>query len=190
MKVVLFDTQKVSLFKQVLDAQECNYLIEQAELIGFEQASVSTQQGAVMMPDYRNNLRVMTTSVPMAAWLWERVAHLLPGEVDGGEVIGLNEMFRFYKYRPGHYFKWHRDGYYQRNSKERSALTMLVYLTGDCRGGETVFSGDYRVKPEQGLVLLFPHAMSHQGLEVLDGTKYVLRTDVMVRYPTNLDEDT
>jgi hypothetical protein len=66
----------------------------------------------------------------------------------------------------------------------------MVYLNGECDGGETVihFQGDgltfpdgaqLRVKPERGKALVFYHYLLHEGAPVLAGRKYVLRTDVM-----------
>ena len=39
------------------------------------------------------------------------------------------------------------------------------------------------IKPKQGQVLIFEHQQLHEGAPVLTGQKYVLRTDVMYRYP-------
>lgn len=37
----------------------------------------------------------------------------------------------------------------------------------------------YKCLPKQGKALLFDHRQLHEGSEVFDGVKYVLRTDVM-----------
>jgi len=54
----------------------------------------------------------------------------------------------------------------------------MVYLNGGARGGETRFE-NVSITPEPGLALLFDHYLLHEGAEVIEGTKYVLRTDVM-----------
>ncbi|MBY0457399.1 MAG: 2OG-Fe(II) oxygenase, partial [Gemmataceae bacterium] len=107
------------------------------------------------------------------------------------EATGLNERFRFYRYDEGQTFRPHYDGHFARND-ERSQLTFMIYLSGDCEGGETViyFSDDglsqpdgaqVRVKPEAGKALVFFHYLLHEGAPVTGGRKYVLRTDVMYR---------
>ena len=139
-----------------------------------------------MMPELRNNTRVILDDVPRANDLWSRLARWAPSLRNHGRAVGLNERFRFYRYAPGEYFKWHRDGAFFRDTHERSLLTAIVYLNDDCEGGSTDFDlGDeeIRVVPERGAVLLFDHGLRHQGAPVTRGRKYVLRTDVMYRWP-------
>jgi len=59
-----------------------------------------------------------------------------------------------------------------------SMLTFLLYLNDGYEGGDTQFRWE-TVKPESGMLLVFPHNQSHQGAEIAAGTKYVLRSDVM-----------
>src|SRR5690606_5025335 len=71
-----------------------------------------------------------------------------------------------------------------------------IYLNDDFAGGETRFiQGDSHVdvKPKRGSALLFNHDTLHEGKEVLSGTKYLLRTEVMFRrtdtsYLTNKED--
>ena len=95
--------------------------------------------------------------------------------------MALNERFRCYRYRPGHFFAPHYDGAFVRSAEEVSRITVLVYL-GECGGGETRLC-DYElsVSPARGRALLFQHDMLHEGCPVTAGTKYVARTDVMYR---------
>lgn len=97
--------------------------------------------------------------------------------------MGLNERLRVYRYQPGQAFRWHYDGAFRRSAEEVSMLTVLIYLSHVERGGSTVFQPWTKdiVRPEPGLALLFEHQVLHQGNEVLEGTKYVLRSDVMFR---------
>merc|ERR1712032_1746467 len=66
---------------------------------------------------------------------------------------------------------------------ERSYFTVLLYLNDEYRGGTTEFvtlnGGRVPLIPQTGMVLVFEHDMPHEGLELLEGTKYVMRTDVM-----------
>ena len=60
-------------------------------------------------------------------------------------------------------------------------LSFLIYLNDDFQGGETEFRKITTVVPKKGMALVFMHNLRHEGKEVLSGTKYVLRTDIMYR---------
>lgn len=75
---------------------------------------------------------------------------------------------------------------------QSSLFTFLIYLNDDFLGGETTFFvpsvkegviNAYPVKPVMGSVAVFPHgeargALLHEGTGVVEGAKYVVRTDV------------
>lgn len=163
----------------VLTADECDAYVCLAESLGFSDAPIDVglaQQQVVK--DIRSNTRVMVDDVGRAQSLWERVRAFAPDVVNGAEAIGLNERFRFYRYEPGQSFRWHRDGAYQRPNGQRSRYTLLLYLNENFEGGETKFDLSV-IKPKKGMALLFDHNYLHEGAEVTQGRKYVLRTDVM-----------
>jgi hypothetical protein len=54
----------------------------------------------------------------------------------------------------------------------------MIYLNGGARGGETRFQ-HASITPAPGLALIFDHYVLHEGVRVLEGQKYVLRSDVM-----------
>ena len=62
---------------------------------------------------------------------------------------------------------------------EQSMLTFMLYLNGGFEGGATSFQGGLSIKPEAGMILVFRHALYHEGAAVVSGRKYVLRSDVM-----------
>lgn len=97
--------------------------------------------------------------------------------------MGLNERLRFYRYTEGQQFRWHFDGSYRRSERERSMLSLLIYLNEGCLGGETEFATGISVEPRTGMALAFVHRVEHRGAPVLEGIKYVLRTDVMYAAP-------
>jgi hypothetical protein len=189
---------KTTLFTipRFLSPTECRAIIAESERAGFEPAPVTTNRGFKMMPDIRNNTRLIRDDVPLAAHLWSRLeCHLASDANDAsqdderagsertGEMwapIGLNERFRLYRYERGQAFRWHRDGAFVRVNGERSHLTFMVYLNGGFDGGATEFE-DTSVVPEEGLAVVFSHLLRHQGAEVTSGMKYVLRSDVMFR---------
>ena len=146
-------------------------------------APISMAQGPTRDDSVRNNSRAMIDRPDWAEALWPQMAPLFEA-IDGGEPVGVNERFRFYRYGAGQYFQPHYDGYFQRSATERSLWTVLIYLDGACEGGATVlFAHDHEVTPEAGLLLAFRHRQLHAGQEVVRGLKEVLRTDVMYRFP-------
>jgi hypothetical protein len=124
---------------------------------------------------------------------------------------GLNARWRFFRYAESAVYRPHIDGSWpeSRLDKEtgayvsctdthtdaaRSYYTFLIYLNDDFEGGETVFyygANDQNgmaargVTPRQGSVVCFPQGNSasliHEGSAVREGTKYVVRTDVLYR---------
>jgi predicted 2-oxoglutarate/Fe(II)-dependent dioxygenase YbiX len=165
----------------VLTPDECASFIRLIESQGPEAAPVTTGYGFAMMPDLRNNTRVMIDDPGRAGWLWDRVAAFVPPRIGPWKAVGLNERFRYYRYDPGQYFRWHGDGAFVRSQYERSLLTAMVYLSDDFEGGSTDFQDYGSVIPERGMALFFEHSLFHQGAPVIRGRKYVLRSDVMYR---------
>jgi len=70
---------------------------------------------------------------------------------------------------------------------EQSFLTVLIYLNNVEKGGETQFYDTYektetfQVTPAVGSAIVFLHEFLHQGNDVLQGVKYLLRTDICYR---------
>jgi prolyl 4-hydroxylase len=173
-------TPEAFTISNFLPPEECDRYIALSESKGYHPATVETGRGAKRIESVRNNDRVLYTSEALAADLWERIAPYVPARVGNSSPIGLNELFRFYKYTPGQRFKKHRDGSYIRNEWEASYYTLLIYLNDGYEGGETTLTG-HTVLPEKGLALVFLHTVLHEGTEVKEGLKYVLRTDIMYR---------
>lgn len=174
----------------VLSFAECVELIDRAERIGFAAATVGRRGGGRMMPQVRNNDRVILEDLQLAGLMWERIRALLP-QLDRCEPRGVDHTLRFYRYSPGQQFRRHRDGVVKNPLGESSKLSYLIYLNEDCKGGETTFhsaaAGDgqetqlHEVKPSTGMAILFRHEFWHAGYPVTSGQKYLLRTDVFYR---------
>lgn len=165
-------------FPDFLSPEACRAEIARAEAIGFAPAPVTTGFGFVLMPDVRNNTRVMRDDVALADRLFASLAPRLEGAC--ARPVGLNERFRYYKYGPTQCFRWHHDGSFRRPNGEASELTFMVYLNDGFEGGATEFE-DGSVEPRAGMAIVFTHRVRHQGAPVVRGTKYVLRSDVMFR---------
>lgn len=167
----------------VLTLDECREYIAWSESLGYEPAPVSLRGGPTMRPDIRNNARAMVDAPQRTAEIWSRLVRDIPPVLEGRRAIGLNERFRFYRYGAGQLFAPHTDGCHRRPNGDESLLTLMVYLNGGMRGGETKFD-HVSITPEPGLALAFDHYLLHEGAPVVEGTKYVLRSDVMYG-PTN-----
>jgi hypothetical protein len=126
-------------------------------------------------------------------------------------ITRLNERLRFLKYTHGMYFREHCDGsYVTPDDKEMSFVTVHIYLNGEVtsieddpvefarrqklpvdqrplEGGATRFHSMnlkryLDVVPQTGSCLVFQHrGLVHSGDDVVQGTKYTMRTDVMYR---------
>jgi len=124
------------------------------------------------------------------------------------QLSRLNERLRFLKYTSGMYFRPHYDGnYVTPDGKEVSFMTIHLYLNGEdapTKGSAQVGSGSNKSKdnmplaggatrffsmygegymdvvPRTGSCLVFQHRnLLHSGEDVVMGTKYTVRTDIM-----------
>jgi len=172
----------VTFVRGALAVATCDALVARIEAEGPRSAPVNLPTGEAERPDLRDNDRVMFDDPALAADLFASARTWLPEAVGEGRLVGLNERFRGYRYRPGQRFTPHYDGAFRRDAREASELTVLYYLN-DCEaGGETrLLEWQVAVPPRRGDALVFSHAVLHEGAAVEAGVKYVLRTDAMYR---------
>jgi predicted 2-oxoglutarate/Fe(II)-dependent dioxygenase YbiX len=179
----------------VFSISECQAMMARAETVGFATATVNLASGPRVITGVRNNDRVKFEDTALADDIWQRLKVFIPKELNGWTATRMNERFAVYRYTPGQRFHRHQDGTITTDAGEESRFTVLIYLNSDCVGGETIFSEPDRsgsrirfieniVKPEPGMALLFQHELWHEGAEVLEGVKYVLRTDVIYKSNT------
>lgn len=161
-------------------AKACEDAIVKSETLGYEPATIDTEKGQLIVEEIRNNKRVIFKDFSLAEEIWSALKLLAPQKIGNSKVVGINELFRFYKYQVGQEFKKHRDQSFIRNEIEASYFTFMIYLNDDFGGGETLFS-DILVKPQIGKALIFLHQLEHEGTAVTKGIKYVLRTDLMYK---------
>ena len=173
---VQFRYETVPLLWQIKDVYsyaECQQFIEKIERAN---PSIATQN-----PMFRNQDRVIFDDRDIADDLFARIQDSLPSQIEQFALSLLNERLRCYRYRPGQKFEPHMDHWYQANETEISLFSVLVYFNNNFVGGETRFMEQLEasIKPEIGKVAIFQHKIRHEGCEVISGTKYAMRTDVM-----------
>jgi prolyl 4-hydroxylase len=173
-------TESIFTVHDFLTRKECLDNIVLSEGLGYELAKINTAAGSRTRTDIRNNSRAFYKSEELAQALWEKLQPFVPAQLGNSTPIGLNELFRFYRYQRGHQFKGHYDESYVRSAQEASYFTFMIYLNDNFQGGDTTFRG-LRIRPQQGMALIFLHSLYHEGSEVTQGVKYVLRSDVMYR---------
>src|SRR5438128_1212023 len=97
-------------------------------------------------PSYRTNDRWVADDPALAAELFALIGPLPAEQIDlAGQrwrLAGLNPRMRACRYRPGQWFGIHRDGVCHKSARERSFLSVLVYLDEGFAGGETRFFAD------------------------------------------------
>jgi hypothetical protein len=180
--------KEIFLLNNFLSKQECLRIIDAANSSGF---------GKTNYPKYyRGNLRLIAMDSQLAQRLYLRLLNFVPQTVEENDstwvVHGLNECWRMAKYYPGDRFGAHVDAYFQKSETEKSMFTVNIYLNGDGDfvGGTTRFyesrkgsAEETRVVPSPGLCLMFRQPYSarylHDGEEVSDGVKYLMRSDVV-----------
>lgn len=163
--------------KDFLSRSECSELVALAEANSFVPAAVRTDHGERFMQSVRNNDKTLVEHPQWVGRLWRSLDALPLPDIGGERAVGLPRALRFYRYSPGQRFKMHKDGPWREDGLV-SKLTLLVYLNDDFAGGATDFR-DFVVSPEAGMALLFVHDTWHEGRAVIEGHKYVLRSDVL-----------
>lgn len=177
--------------RQALSEQRCHEIVATACRHGFAAAPVAAYGRVQHAPSVRNNDRAQWTDAALAAEieaaLRAAAGTSFPEHFNQRRYALVGDRLRAYRYRPGQFFRPHRDGEVTLEAPLacRSAITCLVYLN-DAAGGETVLMpGGYAdqqrwvtVAPRTGDILLFEHGIWHEGKSVHDGEKLVLRTDL------------
>lgn len=188
------------LLRQVFSREECARIIQEAERTGFQAT------GRDYPPSYRDNDRLVRDDAELAGALFARIRRFLPERLvdaagEAWRLSGLNPRFRYCRYQGGQRFCVHRDGAHAPSPEVRSHLTCMFYLNDsrEFSGGATRYYAERSedsellgsVKPEAGTLIVFDHALWHDGEAVSSGTKYVMRTDVLYtrESPARTDTD-
>jgi prolyl 4-hydroxylase len=174
-------SQDIYIIPDFWTKEKCQEYIAKSEAKGYSNATINSALGQRVVKSVRNNKRVMYVDVDLASDIWKELVAFSPQMIGNSSAIGLNEMFRFYRYKPGEEFKRHSDQSYVRNNQEASYYTFMIYLNDNFSGGETTFTHK-TIRPITGMALIFLHSLEHAGNPIKVGTKYVLRTDIMYRF--------
>jgi len=172
---VVRHTEHIITVEEFWADDRCDEFIRKSEAIGYEPAMVQTESGQKRVEGVRNNQRIMFTDESLANEIWSILKTHVRQKLGNSEAVGLNEMFRFYKYEPGQEFKKHRDQSFIRNEVESSYFTLMIYLNDGFEGGQTTFN-ELTIEPKKGSALVFFHDLEHEGTKLTRGEKYVLRT--------------
>jgi predicted 2-oxoglutarate/Fe(II)-dependent dioxygenase YbiX len=188
----------------VLTAAECERLITVTESLGY------VADAAVSLPRSvrHNDSLAWVVDDETSNLIWGRCGTFInrnPHLFYDSNALGLNNRFRFYRYREGDYFSPHTDGSWpgSRVVNRRlvhnafddrwSQLTLLLFLNDDFEGGSTEFQVRRKsdnmpetvsIRTPQGGVLCFPHGTHpmhclHSSGSVTKGVKYIIRSDVL-----------
>lgn len=175
------------LIINAFDNEFCDLIFNKIKSQTFEKAQVNMYGKQTDLQHIRNNLRLEFKDTDVAKQINERIKLIesFPFILDEKKFQFPSDEFRSYLYKPGQYFKPHKDGS-EKTENMQSKITCLIYLN-DIQGGQTVLmpngfadkSSHIQIVPKKGSMLLFEHKFWHEGLPVDSGEKYVLRTNLM-----------
>lgn len=76
----------------------------------------------------------------------------------------------------GHYKRYHNDFSILKNTTYYRVMTYIIYLNTVEEGGETVFFGNYKIKPTAGRIVIFPASWTypHCGKVPISDDKYIV----------------
>ncbi|RYH14667.1 hypothetical protein EON65_33255 [archaeon] len=127
--------------RNVLSADECDMWLGIANMMGFAPDAVVGINHVLWLAEDK-----------LVQSLFQRVQALLPQEIEGGALTGLNARLRFFRYEAGAQYRIHIDGAWPGSGFDKdgqpvediygdrySRLTFLVYLNDDFEGGCTTF---------------------------------------------------
>lgn len=113
----------------------------------------------------------------VASLIWQHIPDIRIGNLRPCSVDENMQLYRLQK-NVG-VVPQHVDEDFNGPNQSTALCSILIYLNNGYRGGETVFNG---TKPAPQVVvgggLLFRHDILHEGLPVLSGEKYILKTDL------------
>ena len=105
------------------------------------------------------------------------------------QLLRPNKLIMTGKYKEGNQFAIHTDTglFYDKNKKEKSMYTLLIYLNDNFDQGETIFYNNnlietIKIIPKKGMALLFHIDEFHKGNMVKNGTKYWIGCEIISNF--------
>jgi prolyl 4-hydroxylase len=176
---------RVVVFGSLLDADECDALVELARprLTRSETVDTATGGSEINVARTSDGMFFNRGETPVIARIEQRIAELLRWPVERGE--GLQVL----RYRPGAEYLPHHDYFDPERPGTAAVLqrggqrvgTLVIYLHAPAAGGATTFPDvGLEVAPVKGNAVFFsydrPHPSTrtlHGGAPVLEGEKWV-----------------
>jgi len=185
--IINYSNKYVQIIENVFTKEECEDLIKLSEERGFETAGFYVDQNGKehFFLNKRRSDRCIINDTSFADKLLHRIYKLIPNQYNNKKLHSINYRLKFLKYNIGDYFTRHHDSNYISENGSRSQITILIYLNCDYEGAYTTFfknSEDfngYIIKPSVGMVCLMDQKIEHEVNALINGTKYVIRTDLM-----------
>jgi len=179
------------LVKNAFESTFCNQIIEEHKT-KFKAAKTHYPTS------YRNNERQIKDSQALAKQLFYKIKKYIPSQIETEGVgkdekgvwnlLKLNSRLRICRYLSNQYFNKHLDGIHYESEAIQSKLTFMIYLNGseEFEGGKTLFFNSkeddtviQEYQPQQGDLIIFDHNLWHSGDLVMNGEKYILRSDIL-----------
>lgn len=144
------------LLHNVLTAQECDMFMCEGENIGFEVIHGAREE-------YREMTRIFIQSQELADTLWSRVQHHIQ------DVVITGDPHKLHIHGPPVVMQGHWTPFALNNNEQSGKY---------CAEDKNIMCS---IQPEKGLAIVFNHHRLHEGAKIIEGQKYILRTDVMYK---------
>lgn len=188
-EIINYGNEYVQTIENVFSKEECKDLIEISEIKGYQSASLYTDKSGIehFALDKRRGLRCIIDDLDFADKLLHKIYKLIPQKYKNMNLHSVNHRLRFLKYNDGDFFTRHRDGNYISENGSISQITILIYLNDDYTSAYTTFFNDpddytgYVIKPLTGMICLMDQKVGHEVSPLLNGTKYIIRTELMYK---------
>ena len=193
--------EKAWLIHDFISENDCKSLIEASEEhLNYESVFIKNRHV------HRHCYRAKFEDERLTKWIFSKVKPILPeynpswlGNIESEEFhqkykyipVGCYSIPSFVKYtKSRHQFEKHYD-YSIHNDDLRSFLTLMIYLNSSFKGGNTNFLDSnteeitHSIEPQPGLAIMFlqdkHNNLLHEGERTSDGTKYILRFEIMYK---------
>jgi hypothetical protein len=146
----------------------------------FRPADVRQPDGSYkMIPEYRNHERWVLVIPELTIRWFYRTEEYLP-QIRYHNPFYFDPVIKFYRYKKGDYFDWHKDAAIKDPDGQKSKVTFMIYLTDV---GVTEYEFDNKekvtVQSKRGRMVIFNHKIRHRSPPLEDGIKISCRLDVI-----------